>query len=276
MIDPTSLSDVDEDADVEFIDDSEAEDEEDLIDDESEVDDTEDHICDSECEHSDVEYDSEPSGSDIEETDGSEIHSDDEGDVVDITDDESGDDRVSYQSDRNDSSEGCEENEHECSSDCGCKFVHSDSEEETVFTEQDPVSPLRETAPPIPTPRQNGNNSALARKQVSLTELSRRKTYLTDYTERNNNRALQPSNSVEIMGELRSAIDARVRRSASCREVSTQMKFSSCSLDDTTRSGKESVKDRRARLRTLELKREQILDEVRDGAKDRVIDAMYR
>lgn len=235
--------------------------------DESEVDDIED-VYDSDCDHSDIEYDNEQPDSDVEHTDN-EYNGDEYGDESDV--DLYNSDHESSQGEQDGSSQvesDCEENEHECSS-------GSDSNEELVFTEQDAISPLRESLPPIPTPLQNGTttNSTPGRRQMSQPELSRNKP-----VERNNNRVLQPCNSVEIIGELRSAIDARVRRSASCREVSTQLKLSGSSLDDTSHiiNAKERVKDRRARLRTLELKREQILDEVRDGAKDRVIDAMYR
>ena len=111
--------------------------------------------------------------------------------------------------------------------------------------------------------------------------------------ERNNNRVqrhnshrqLQRSSTAEMMGELKNAIDARVRRTASCRETATDYRKKylirnepdisehMSKLDAKDRETRR--KDRRSRLRTLELKREQFLDELRGGKEDNVIDRVY-
>ena len=88
-----------------------------------------------------------------------------------------------------------------------------------------------------------------------------------------------------MMGELKNAIDARVRRTASCRETATDYRKKylirnepdisehMSKLDVKDRETRR--KDRRSRLRTLELKREQFLDELRGGKEDNVIDRVY-
>ena len=101
----------------------------------------------------------------------------------------------------------------------------------------------------------------------------------------NSHRQLQRSSTAEMMGELKNAIDARVRRTASCRETATDYRKKylirnepdisehMSKLDVKDRETRR--KDRRSRLRTLELKREQFLDELRGGKEDNVIDRVY-
>lgn len=251
-----------------------------------------DHICDSDCHHSEVESDDNPEESEIEED---EALSETNDEVVQFTDEENSEAESDSDYEREEQAcdcdsacpSDCDGDHHECSSQCGCEIEYSESEDEVDEpdneTEQDTqqdndrVSPLRETPPPI---------DGVHKRQASLPESSVlllqanevKQSQRANRLERNNNK-LVVSNSVDLVDELQSAIDARVKRSASHREVPMYRKSSNSSLDDNRKVGHSEReawrKDRRARLRTLELKREQILDEVRDGTKDRVNDAMY-
>lgn len=251
------------------------------------------HICDSDCNHSDIESDGEED-SDIEEEEAAFSETNE---VVEFTDNENSE--LEYEEEYEHDDEGeevfdcdsncpsdCDGDHHECSSQCGCEIEYSESDSEAEIDNQieqdiqqdnDRVSPLRKTPPPI-----NGvhkRQASLPETSVLLLQANEVKQAQRKNRFEHNNNKLVVSNSVDLVDELQSAIDARVKRSASHREVPMYRKLSNSSLDESRKVGpgeREAWrKDRRARLRTLELKREQILDEVRDGTTDRVNDAMY-
>lgn len=257
------------------------------------------HVCDSECDHSELESEQE------EAEEGEELQSETDGELVEFTDNDESevedDSDYEYEEFICDSHcpSDCDGDHHECSSECGCEIVYSESDDENktiekernmTQTESDNATSLHAERDDL-TPLHNAIASAtrdkalingIHKRQASLPESSTlllkasnaRQSQRAQKLERNNNK-LVVSNSVDLVDELQSAIDARVKRSASCREVPMHRKTGSSDnkLDGDEREARR--KDRRARLRTLELKREQILGEVRDGTKDRINDAMY-
>ena len=322
--------------DDEHVCDSECEHSEPEIDDESEVD-SEEHICDSDCDHSELESAAE---SEYESEEPNSDEDDDQEEVVEISENESSADEAQPSDDEEivvcecDSNcpSDCDGNHHECSSECGCNQSQSESDNESQLinsnnitrTDTNKTNGIHNHAPPVPQQRniathnnvppspqqrniENHNNvppipqqrtvtraNTLPSNMEILNEISpQSKTSLSH--ERNNNRLQRnnsqkvPSQKGDILGELKTAIDARVRRTASCRETATDYRKRYAHLsNDGNNSLQEHVskvdvkerelrrKERRTRLRTLELKREQCLEEVRGGTENNVTDWIYQ
>lgn len=273
----------------------------------SEVDDDDEiHECDSNCEHS--EYDDNESEADSDLLESEIEDSDEDGEeVVEISENDRSQDEDQCSDDdaecevyecTSDCGSDCDGDHHECSSECGCEVdqsveseyeetreADSDDDLDGSDYEQSFVNNLAKGDVERISHHQDTDNNSL---ELPSTDSSVKPSH-----ERNNNRIqrnnshgqLQRSSTAEMMGELKTAIDARVRRTASCRETSTDYRkkyLTRNEPDITEHSSKLDVreretrrKDRRSRLRTLELKREQFLDELRGGAEDNVIDRVY-
>lgn len=283
------------------------------------------HYCDSECDHSEYENEAssdeedksipESTNSDIENNnhydseveyesdcppDSDNQQSCTDGEVIEMSEDEAScdDEQLSEQEVELecdfDCSPDCNGDHHECSSQCGCVGEGSDSE---IEADDARTSNTQNTDTQANLPQ--------AYKQTSEIPQSTKYDILQDITsqqildvrpERNHNklhrnnsqRQYTRSNTADIMGELKTAIDAHVRRSASCREASSEYRKKYLHSETNTAGISENIskldikdreqrrKDRRLRLRTLELKREQCLDELREGAGEHIADKLYR
>lgn len=288
--------------------------------------DDEEHVCDSECEHStqedDVElsdqseYDSEDDNSHTSEHEAINIseteHSCDEDQQSD-----SEEEMVVCECD-SDCPSDCDGYHHDCSSQCDCDTYQSDSSgEHELESKEATVTDNASNAHVSPTPAVRVNDSLPPSVRLSstnrtqpfkvlnhqnslpalqiLSEITPQSKASLKPTERNNNRIqrnysqrIPQRGNIDMIGELKTAIDARVRRTASCRETATDYRkryahLSSNEHDIVENYHKLDVnateirrKERRTRLRTLELKREQCLDDIRDGTEENVTDRLYQ
>lgn len=207
----------------------------------------------------------------------------------------------------------CDGDHHECSSECGCEMEQCDSDDNSESRDQSDAESdndldgsdyeaielnVDNVEIQIAPPSSTENSSDIHRQSSpSSDDLSSTNTTIpltkASRPERNNNR-LQRNHSqrqlvrsnTDMIGELKTAIDARVRRSVSCRETAIDYRKKYQSRNDPdiqehlskldVKERETRRKDRRSRLRTLELKREQFLDELRGGKEDNVIERVYR
>ena len=183
----------------------------------------------------------------------------------------------------------CDGFHHLCGPNCDCGFVQPDRDNDSPPGSENPNTG-RESHAECENPDTGREYHTECKTRTERETVPAYKPFIKSQSDRQmvtrNNNVSHRKYSAQLpdmMGELRTAIQAvQVRRSASCREPQRQRESAETATETAENYRKPDSKEsearrreRRLRLRTLEIKREHLLDEVRDGAEECVTERIY-